>query len=75
MATKEAITQQAAKKKVIESVYKSLVKQLADNGHAGRETMFTMQDNSIFIDLPADFFQLYTFPEGTRIEMKFTVKR
>lgn len=71
---KEKLGQQAAKKKFVESVCRNLNELLRLNKHEDRIGMFSVQDSSIFCDIPADFFRDYEIAP-MRIEMKFVVKK
>lgn len=73
--TKTTINQQTAKKYFTESVYKTLRKQLVENGNQAYEDMFELKDGQILATLPPDFFNLYNIPENTKIAISFTVKR
>lgn len=72
---REKITRQKAKIMFMESVYKSLCKQLADNGHTGRQDIFKLDNNKITVDLPNDFFNLYEAPENTKFTLTITANR
>lgn len=69
---KKVYSAQEAKKAWMRSIYTHLENILKE-----REipNFFTIEGSSIFGDLPENFFTQYDIPPGTRIEMKFIVKK
>lgn len=63
------------KKEFVQSVYLALQKILKDNGNEAYLNMLRIEGSSIMFDLPPEYFNVYSIPENTRIEMKFISKR
>lgn len=69
------MTSQAIKTEFIQSIYKWLMRTLETNGKSEYKDCFIIEGSSIMCSLPSNYFYDFTIPEGTKIEMKFVVKK
>lgn len=67
----------AAKTKAefINSIYKWLMNTLEVNNKSEYKDCFIIDGSSIICNLPENYFNMYTIPAGTKIEMKFITKK
>lgn len=72
---KKVLSAQATKAEFISSIYKWLMTTLEANEKEEYKECFTIEGSSIMCSLPDNYFNLYSIPENTRIEMKFVSKR
>lgn len=72
---KQILTAQEAKKRFMVSVYNMICDTLRRGKHEDVVSNFRLQDSSIMVDIPADFFLGYDVPENTKIEIKFIAKK
>lgn len=72
---KKELTPAATKAEFIKSIYNWLMKTLEDNDFAEYKPCFKIEGSSIMCNLPEKYFNLYTIPTGTKIEMKFITKK
>ena len=72
---KKELSAAATKNEFIHSIYSWLVRTLKENGREDCIDCFTIEGSSIMCQLPDDYFNIYTIPSGTKIEMKFVTKK
>ena len=72
---KKMLTSTAAKSEFVKSIHTWLMNTLKQNGKEGYQSCFTIEGSSIMCELPQDYFNLYTIPTNTKIEMKFISKK
>jgi len=72
---KKALTSTAVKTEFINSIHNWLMNTLRQNGKEEYSDCFKIEGSSIMCYLPQDYFNLYTIPAGTKIEMKFISKK
>lgn len=72
---KKQLTAQGTKAEFINSIYNWLMKTLEQNDKSEYKKCFTIEGSSIMCALPDEYFNLFSIPENTRIEMKFITKR
>lgn len=72
---KKELSTNAAKAEFIKSIHNWLMKTLEQNGKAEYKNCFTIEGSSIMCQLPQDYFNLYSIPANTKIEMKFISKK
>lgn len=69
------LSAQAAKTEFVNSIYNWLQRTLKEMGNEQYSDCFTVEGSSIMCKLPTNYFNSYTIPEGTKIEMKFISKK
>jgi len=72
---KKELSAQAAKAEFIKSIHHWLMNTLERNEKSEYKDCFTIEGSSIMCQLPADYFNLYSIPANTKIEMKFISKK
>ena len=72
---KKQLNATAAKAEFISSIYKWLMSTLEVNGKEEYKECFKVEGSSIMCSLPDNYFNTYSIPANTRIEMKFVTKR
>ena len=72
---KEILNSTKAKAEFIQSIHHWLMRTLEQNNKAEYKNCFTIEGSSIMCQLPQDYFNLYSIPAGTKIEMKFISKK
>ena len=72
---KKELSTNAAKAEFVKSIHHWLMRTLEQNGKSEYKNCFTIEGSSIMCQLPQDYFNLYSIPENTMIEMKFISKR
>lgn len=75
MSKKKELSAQAAKAEFVNSIYRWLQRSLKEMGNEQYSNCFTVEGSSIMCKLPTNFFDTYTIPEDTKIEMKFILKK
>lgn len=69
------LSAQTAKNEFVNSIYNWLQRTLKEMGNEQYSDCFTIEGSSIMCKLPTNYFNRYTIPEGTKIEMKFISKK
>lgn len=72
---KKELTSTAAKTEFVKSIHHWLMETLKRNGKEEYSDCFTIEGSSIMCRLPQDYFNSYTIPANTKIEMKFVSKK
>lgn len=72
---KKELSTNAAKTEFVKSIHHWLMKTLEQNGKTEYKKCFTIEGSSIMCQLPQDYFNLYSIPANTKIEMKFISKK
>lgn len=72
---KKELSAQATKTEFVKSIHHWLINTLKQNGKEEYSDCFTIEGSSIMCQLPADYFNLYSIPANTKIEMKFISKK
>jgi len=72
---KKELTATATKAEFVKSIYNWLMKTLEANDFSEYKECFQIEGSSIMCNLPDNYFNLYTIPHGTKIEMKFITKK
>lgn len=72
---KKELKSAETKAQFIQSIYNWLQKTLKDMGNEAYSSCFQIEGSSIMCRLPVDFFNNYTIPQDTKIEMKFVTKK
>lgn len=72
---KKELSTNAAKAEFVKSIHHWLMLTLEQNNKSEYKKCFTIEDSSIMCQLPQDYFNLYSIPAGTKIEMKFISKK
>lgn len=72
---KKVLTANETKAEFVKSIYNWLMKTLEDNDFSEYKSCFQIEGASIMCNLPENYFNLYTIPRGTKIEMKFITKK
>lgn len=72
---KKELSTNAAKAEFVKSIHHWLMKTLEQNGKTEYKNCFTIEGSSIMCQLPQDYFNLYSIPANTKIEMKFISKK
>lgn len=72
---KKELSAQSAKTEFINSIYGWLMRTLKDMGNEQYQPCFHIEGSSIMCDLPDNYFNKFIIPSGTKIEMKFIVKK
>lgn len=72
---KKELSTNAAKAEFVKSIYHWLMKTLKERGKEEYSSCFTIEGSSIMCQLPENYFNLYTIPANTKIEMKFISKK
>ena len=65
----------ATKTEFVKSIYNWLMRTLEENGNGEYISCFTLEGSSIMCNLPDNYFQNYSIPHNTKIEMKFISKK
>ena len=72
---KKELTAQGTKTEFIKSIYSWIMETLDKKGKSQYKDCFKIEGSSIMCYLPDDYFNFFTIPENTRIEMKFIAKK
>ena len=72
---KTELSAQATKNEFVKSIHNWLMKTLQRYNKEEYSDCFVIEGSSIMCTLPSNYFDLYTIPEGIKIEMKFVVKK
>ena len=72
---KKELSTNAAKAEFVKSIHHWLMKTLEQNGKTEYKNCFTIEGSSIMCQLPQNYFNLYSIPANTKIEMKFISKK
>lgn len=72
---KETLSSTATKNQFIDSIYNWLMRTLDEKGNGQYKECFQKEGSSIICSLPDNYFNSYTIPHGTKIEMKFISKK
>ena len=72
---KEVLNANKAKAEFVKSIHNWLMYTLEQNNKAEYKNCFTIEGSSIMCQLPQDYFNLYSIPANTKIEMKFISKK
>lgn len=72
---KKELSSIAAKAEFVKSIHHWLMETLKRNGKEEYSDCFTIEGSSIMCKLPDDYFDLFSIPSGTKIEMKFISKK
>ena len=72
---KKELSTSAAKAEFIKSIHHWLMRTLEQNGKSEYKDCFTIEGSSIMCQLPQDYFNLYSIPANTKIEIKFISKK
>lgn len=72
---KKELSAQATKTEFVKSIHNWLMNTLEQYGKEEYQKCFTIEGSSIICQLPDNYFDLYTIPANTKIEMKFVVKK
>lgn len=72
---KKELSTNAAKAEFVKSIYNWLMLTLDRNNKPEYKDCFTIEGSSIMCQLPQDYFNLYSIPANTKIEMKFISKK
>ena len=72
---KEVLNSTKTKAEFIQSIHHWLMLTLERNGKEEYKDCFTIEGSSIMCQLPQDYFNLYSIPADTKIEMKFISKK
>ena len=75
MEKKETLTAAKTKVEFIKSIHKWLMATLERNEKSEYKSCFTIEGSSIMCELPSNYFRDFNIPEGTKIEMKFVIKK
>lgn len=75
MSEKKHLNANETKREFIQSIHKWLLNTLDERGNGKYKSCFTIQDSSIICNLPEEYFNNFSIPSGTKIEMKFVTKR
>lgn len=72
---KKELSAQATKTEFVKSIHNWLMETLDRKNKQEYKDCFTIDGSSIICQLPDNYFNLYTIPANTKIEMKFIVKK
>lgn len=72
---KKELSAQATKAEFIKSIHNWLMNTLKQLGREEYSNCFTIEGSSIICNLPDNYFNLYSIPANTKIEMKFISKK
>ena len=72
---KKELTAQGTKTEFIKSIHSWIMETLDKNGKSQYKDCFKIEGSSIMCHLPDDYFNTFSIPENTRIEMKFIAKK
>lgn len=72
---KKTLSVNATKAEFVKSIHNWLMNTLEKNNKADYKDCFTIEGSSIICQLPQDYFNLYSIPANTKIEMKFISKK
>ena len=72
---KKELSTNAAKVEFVKSIHHWLMRTLEQNNKSEYKDCFTIEGSSIMCQLPQDYFNLYSIPANTKIEMKFISKK
>lgn len=73
--TKKELSSVGAKNEFVKSIHHWLMETLKRNGKEEYSDCFTIEGSSIICKLPDNYFDLYSIPADTKIEMKFISKK
>ena len=72
---KEKLNAQTTKNEFVKSIHHWLMETLKQRDKEQYRDCFKIEGTSIMCYLPEDYFNLYSIPAGTKIEMKFISKK
>ena len=72
---KKELSAQATKAEFVKSIHNWLMNTLKQLGREEYSNCFTIEGSSIMCNLPDDYFNWYSIPANTKIEMKFISKK
>ena len=72
---KKELNAQGTKVEFIKSIHKWLMRTLKENGSEQFCDCFTIEGTSIMCQLPPEYFNEFSIPANTKIEMKFISKK
>lgn len=71
---KKELSTNTTKAEFVKSIYNWLMETLEKKDKSEYKKCFTIEGSSIMCQLPDNYFNLYTIPANTKIEMKFISK-
>lgn len=73
--SKKELSANATKAEFVKSIHNWLMNTLKQNGKEEYSDCFTIEGSSIMCRLPDNYFDLFSIPADTKIEMKFISKK
>lgn len=71
----EVLTATKIKGRFVDTIYRMIMYMLKINKNEVYQDCFKVEGSSIMCSLPSNFFHDNEIPEGTRIEIKFIMKK